>query len=509
MGYDEIYDIILIQPPLFINTKNHSESQKIESEYWESMEKNGGKLLGDLPVECSYGILSIASYIKKFDYKVKIVDFHLMDFHKRKFEFSVLNERDIVNELSKYKSKLVGISVVTSSDHWANFITNQIKKLNNDAYIFWGGYYPTNNDLSILRSNKNIDFIVRNEGEYVVKDILDAVQQRPLTLSEIEGLSYLSGETMMRKNASRNVDFNELPFLDYSLIEDSYLEFIVPRVYTTRGCKNNCYYCTADNSSIRELRQRSVQLVVDEIEHIMTRYNKNFFVMGDLEFLLDTDYSKMVCEEIIHRNLNVKWWCQVYPPHVEEEVIKLMVKAGNIQIALGIESSNVSALEEINKKISTDNVVNTCRLIKKYNIQIQAYIMIGLPRDTVETCINTIKYVGNLIDEGLVDVTHFSIMTPYPGSILFKNSEKYNIKLLDTDPNKYLMNCDLLGSGIPPYETGHLSDLEIYCLWLLALAHSKKYFDKKTDYKENYHSIYQELGLNNISVSDQYKKVSL
>ncbi|MBW1649718.1 MAG: cobalamin-dependent protein [Deltaproteobacteria bacterium] len=166
------YDIVLIQPPLFSSFIDYCESLHIEKEYWYKMEKNSGRLLGDLPFEASYGILSISSYLKSFGYKVKIIDIHLTDYFLRKNQAKGINETDIVKILSKYKSKFYGLTVLTISEKWSNTVTDIIRKLYNKAYIFGGGYFPAKNDSFILKKNSNIDFIVRNEGEFIIKNIL-------------------------------------------------------------------------------------------------------------------------------------------------------------------------------------------------------------------------------------------------------------------------------------------------------------------------------------------------
>ncbi|MBE6052197.1 MAG: radical SAM protein [Clostridium sp.] len=499
------YDIILIQPPLFSPNNKKLDlmdpASKIEFHYWHTMENKCGRLLGDLPVEASYGILSIASYLKSKGYSVKILDFHFEDFYKRKYESATITQEDIEAELTKYNATYFGISVMTIAENWANKITNFIRKVHNNSFIFWGGYYPTKNDETILKNNRNIDFIVRNEGEYTIKDLICKLNSDISNLSNVKSLSFLKDNKLFRTEDREIIhDLDSLPFLDYSLYEEKYQPLIVPRIYTARGCKNGCHYCTADNSAMKRTRQRSPKVVVDEIENVMKKYNKKFFVMGDLEFLLDADHSRQICEEIIERKLDVKWWCQVYPPRIEDNIVKLMKRAGNIQIALGIESTNSDALQEINKTMDSNITLNSCRTIKKYGIQIQAYIMIGLPGDTIESTINTIKFVGNLIKENLIDVTHISTMVAYPGTVLYRDSEKYNITLLNRDPNNYLMNCDFLGSGIPPYDTPNMTNMEIYCLWLFALAHCQKLFKNKTDYEQNFSELYNELGITNLSI---------
>jgi radical SAM superfamily enzyme YgiQ (UPF0313 family) len=459
------------------------------------METYAGCLLGDLPTEASYGILSIGAYLKKFGYKVKLIDFHLVDLLLRREHCRGIEEKDIVEILSKSKSKFYGLTVLTISEKWSNIITNLIKDLWCDVHVIWGGYFPTKNDEFILKMNRNIDFIVRNEGELIVRELLDNFTSSGAeSLLNLKGISYIQNDTIIRNEDTMPIEnLDELPFIDLSLYDKKFRNIIIPRIYSARGCNNKCLYCTADNSVYRKYRKRKPKLVVDEIAYTKEQYGKFFFVMGDLEFLNDPHHAKEICKEIIKRNLDVKWWCQVFPPNITEEIVSLMKEAGNIQIALGIENHNSKSLKSMNKEMSSNSTLNAISIINKYSIQIQAYIMLGLPGETLDTSLETIKYVGKLLDKQFIDVVHFSIMVPYPGSPLHNKDE--NIKILETDPNKYYMNCDLWGSGIPPYETKHMTQFEIYSIWLLAIAHTQKFFKKNKKYRKYYQSIYYELGI--------------
>jgi len=489
------YDVILIQPPLFRPYVDYGDNLHIEKKYWADMEMNAGRLLGDLPTEASYGILSIGTYLKKNGYKVKIIDFHIIDLLLRREKFRGIEEKDIAGILSQSKSNFYGLTVLTISEKWSNIITNIVRGVSCGAYIFWGGYFPTKNDKFILKRNSNISFIVRNEGELIVKDFLDSFSVCGETaLSSVKGITYIKNDKLFRNEKAMPIEnLDELPFIDISLYDEKLCDIIIPRIYSARGCNNRCLYCTADNSTYRKYRKKTPKIVVDEIEFIMDQYGKKFFVMGDLEFLCDPQHAKKICEEIIKRNLDVKWWCQVFPPNVTEEIVALMREAGNIQIALGIENHKPESLTSMNKKMSQNDPLNAIKIIKKYGLQIQVYIMLGLPGETLNSSLDTIKYVGELLDQQLIDVVHFSTMVPYPGSPLYNKAE--DIKILESDPNKYYMNCDLWGSGIPPYETKHMTQFEIYSIWLLSLAHTQKFFKKNNTYRKYYKSLYHELGI--------------
>lgn len=338
---DNYYDIILIQPPLFKEYYKSSNTE-IEKVYWKTMYEKGGVLLGDLAFEGSSPLLSIGTYLKKQNKRVKILDFHIKDMYMRYYKQKVLKKEDILEELKKYKAKFYGITVMTVAEKISNHITNIIREISPDSYIFWGGFYPTNNVEKILKNNRNIDFVVRNEGELVIDDFLTIWKEnKSIDFKDLKSISYLEGNKIKStKNILIEYNLDSIKNFDYSLYDNKYIDFIIPRVYSTRGCENNCVYCTANNSLSKKFRRREIKNVVDEIEYVEKTLKKKFFVMGDLEFLMEKEYSKSICEEIIKRKLSIKWWCQIYPKNVDSEIISLMKKAGNIQIALGIESTN-------------------------------------------------------------------------------------------------------------------------------------------------------------------------
>ena len=488
------YDLVLIQPPLFKKYYKSSNTE-IEKVYWKTMYEKGGVLLGDLAFEGSSPLLSIGSYLKKQGKKVKILDFHIEDMYIRYYKQKVLEKENILEELKKYKAKFYGITVMTVAEKISNYITNIIREISPDSFIFWGGFYPTNNAEKILKNNRNIDFIVRNEGELAIDDFITICQEnKSIDLKKLKSISYLeNNKVIISKTIPTEYNLDSIEYFDYSLYDNKYIDFLIPRVYSTRGCENSCVYCTANNSFSKKFRRRKIKNVVDEIEYIEKILKKKFFVMGDLEFLMEKEYSKSICEEMIKRGLSIKWWCQIYPKNIDNEIIGLMKKAGNIQIALGIESKNDTLLKDLNKEVNLDSSLKTIKIIKENGIQIQAYIIIGLPKDTLESIITNIKFIGKLVEEEYVDSTHIAIMVPYPGSELYLNSKKYGIDIVKEDEESFYMNCDYLGSSIPSYNNLYLSRYEIYSLWLFCLSFLQTCYTKRKG--TGFSEMYKNLGI--------------
>ena len=62
-------------------------------------------------------------------------------------------------------------------------------------------------------------------------------------------------------------------------------------------------------------------------------------------------------------------------------------------ITLGIESGNNGILEKIRKGITIEEVLRACAIIKKHNIGLGAFFMVGFPWETEETLKDTLNVI--------------------------------------------------------------------------------------------------------------------
>jgi len=193
-------------------------------------------------------------------------------------------------------------------------------------------------------------------------------------------------------------------------------------------------------------------------------------MIGDLNFLSSYDYALDFCNEIIKRKLDIVWICQSRVDLVDENITKLMKKAGCILICLGIESADQDILDHTNKNTTVDKALNACKMVKNAGIRLYTYWVFGLPNETHDSAHATIKLLRRFLDEDVIDFTHCTMCTPFPGTELYKHPEENDITLLTNDYDDYWLGCDYLGAGLPVMETNELSRYEIYAYWQMALA---------------------------------------
>jgi radical SAM superfamily enzyme YgiQ (UPF0313 family) len=132
-----------------------------------------------------------------------------------------------------------------------------------------------------------------------------------------------------------------------------------------------------------------------------------------------------------------------------------MKKAGCEGIHYGVETANQRLLQFINKRIVLEDVVKVFKWTRQADIRISAYFMIGIPTETREETIKTMKFAKKCG----ADYVSFSIFTPYPGSLLF-NQIKAAGELRTMDWRNYSSVLSF-GQKITPYVPAGRSELEL------------------------------------------------
>ena len=110
---------------------------------------------------------------------------------------------------------------------------------------------------------------------------------------------------------------------------------------------------------------------------------------------------------------------------LDEVMVSKMAAANFRRVTLGVESGSPRILKMIRKGETNENVRKAIGLLRNAGIHSHAFFMIGLPGETVED----IELTKKLIMEVRPDHVEINMVTPYPGTDIFKN-------LIPEDPSK-------------------------------------------------------------------------
>ncbi|MDP7520917.1 MAG: cobalamin-dependent protein [Candidatus Pacearchaeota archaeon] len=150
-------------------------------------------------------LLSVASMIHK-DYEVIIFDQRIHSDWEKK-----------IDRLLEKNPVCIGLTSMTGEQlYYALEISKRIKSKGNYPVI-WGGIHPTLDSHNVLK-NKNIDIVVRGEGEETFKELINHLEKNK-NIKSIKGISFKSKEGKIISNPERGfIDLNKLPEIPYNLI---------------------------------------------------------------------------------------------------------------------------------------------------------------------------------------------------------------------------------------------------------------------------------------------------
>ena len=371
-------------------------------------------------VPYSFGLSSIASYIKNKGYNARILSICGED------------ERDkLIEEIKIFHPGVIGFSSVSSQFGQVKKLAELIKNINKNIFIVCGGIHPTLYPNALLESEA-IDGFFIGESEIAFGDFLDKIKQDK-EYTDTNNFVYKKQDKVI-VNSLRPLIQN-LDILPYPLKDSIFEEFIkingFAPFFFSRGCPYSCSYCCNHalakmyDMSTNKPRYRSVDSCIEEIKEAFETYNfKTIWIMDDT-FGLDKKWRKEFCEKYKKR-LKIRFICLLRPNVVDEEFIKLLKEAGCYRILFGLESGNEYVRNTImNRNIFDKQIIEAFSLCGKHGIESSAFNIIGVPGETEDMLWDTIKLNRKIKPTySGVDIFYPYIGT-VPGRTLYLRSYQY------------------------------------------------------------------------------------
>jgi len=199
-------------------------------------------------------------------------------------------------------------------------------------------------------------------------------------------------------------------------------------------------------------RPRGPEHILAEFKHW---YDKGFryFEFVDDVFTMDLERAKKVCKMILDSGMKFRWNCAngIRADRVDEELLRLMKKAGCEFLAYGLETGNPDMLKVIKKAISLEKARETFELTKKIGLKFAVNFIIGHQEETFERAMDSINFAKSIP----ADYVNFSNMIPYPGTEIFKwieEQEKTGRARFIMPKEEFLKNSTTK-LGLPVFET--------------------------------------------------------
>ena len=167
-------------------------------------------------------------------------------------------------------------------------------------------------------------------------------------------------------------------------------------VMTKRGCRLSCIYCTYPYLEGREILQRSIPDVVNEIETLQREHRVNDFYIVDSVFNLAPDTPDLFSAELMSRKLDVKWTSCFSPKGITAERLKLWKAAGLSGLEFGIDTVSDRLLPRYGKNFTVQEALSAGRACAAAGLPYSFFLLLAGPGETAETLEETVANCAKL-----------------------------------------------------------------------------------------------------------------
>ena len=360
----------------------------------------------DIPPELNY----LSPYYGRPD-RSAFALFH----HYRHFGYSFGHIGKLAGESGAF---LVGISALfTPYVSEALQTARTVKAFHPACKIVVGGHHATAMPQSIMESPV-VDFVIRGEGEVSMHQLAKAVATGG-AYDSIPGLVFRRGDGSLHINPPAGMpDPDDYPLPAADLIDQRFYrrnKRAAMVVVAGRGCPMKCSYCSLGAGSHVDYRKRSVEAVIEEIRRGVENEQVGFIDFEDENLSLDRRWFLELLSRIRSRfgqtGLELRAMNGLYPPSLDEEVIRAMRCAGFKTLNLALGSSSKKQLQRFSRSDVRPAFDRALKIAEAWGMDAVGYVICAAPFQEPEDSISDLLYLAQR--RVLAGV---SVFYPAPGS---------------------------------------------------------------------------------------------
>ena len=321
-----------------------------------------------------------------------------------------------------------------------------------------------------------VTFVAGGEGLQTLPALVDALRSVAPRLDHVPGLYYRDGDTIEHTAAASlvmNLD-EVMPGVAWDLLPmDRYRAhnwhtFGLPgsrspyaAIYTTLGCPYHCTFCCIQ-APFRDGEQQlgmghsyrrwSVDVVLREIDLLVTRYGVRHLKIADEMFVLHPTHVRQLCTALTARGYDLNIWAYARVDTVRDDMVGVMREAGIRWLVVGIESADAAVRADVDKSYAQPLITRTLETLAAGDIHVLGNYIFGLPEDDHASMQATL----NLAQQLNTPFANFYCAMAYPGSPLYARAQREGWTLPRTWDG-YAQ----LGAETHPLATRHLGAAEV------------------------------------------------
>lgn len=299
------------------------------------------------------------------------------------------------------------------------------KEKNPNVLTVWGGpNFPIDfpSQQKFLMEYSVVDVYVPLEGEIGFANIVDVALtseklseiRSKVVSQEIEGCVVRDKDNKLHYSGPslRTKALDEIPSPYLTGLFDKFFDGrLSPLLQTNRGCPFQCTFCTDGIDEKQKVNQFSMERVLEEINYVGKHVpaKTGLMILADLNFgMMPRD--RQICEALAETQKQYgypkKIDCSTGKNSKDKIIDAIKILNGALMIKLSVQSTDENVMVNMKRdNISTEQMLALTPAIRESNLPSMTEIIVGLPGDSFETNIKTIK------DMMRVDVDEYLIYT--------------------------------------------------------------------------------------------------
>jgi anaerobic magnesium-protoporphyrin IX monomethyl ester cyclase len=360
------------------------------------------------------GFLYIAGALRTAGYEVAVYDAMSL-FH---------SIQEIAARIENDRPDVIAVSAITACYPDACEVISVAKSINPECLTILGNVHPTFMWQDALRENEGkLDFVVRGEGEITIVELLDCINAHE-DPRNVKGIAFSHKEkplATMKREPISNLDSLK-PSWDLVNWQDYYYrpkkDSVLAVVSSSRGCNQQCSFCSQQLFWDNAWRSRSPESFVEELVMLNREYGVNVAMLADETPTLSRVRWEKILDLLIERKPGVDLLMETRVSDIirDEDILEKYRRAGIVHIYMGVEATDQLTLDIFKKNLKVTDSKRAIDLVNGQDIVSETSFVLGMPQDTQESIAATLelaKYYNP-------DMAFFLAIAPWPYVEIFE-----------------------------------------------------------------------------------------
>ncbi|HPV83632.1 MAG TPA: radical SAM protein, partial [Nitrospira sp.] len=263
-----------------------------------------------------------------------------------------------------------------------------------------------------------VDFVTLDDGERPFLCLLDFLAGGRTHNSLCRTFVLAEGEVVFRNgNTEPDLPMHELgtptyeglPLGRYLSILDSlnpmhrlWSEGHWNKLTVAHGCYwKQCTFCDVGLSYIARYEMTPTDVLIGQIEALIQETGQRGFHFVDEA--APPAALKALALRLLETNQTISWWGNIrFEEAFSPDLARLLAASGCIALTAGLEAASDRLLKQMKKGITVDQTARVAAAFRHAGILVHAYLMYGLPGETIADTVDSLERVRQLFANNLL-----------------------------------------------------------------------------------------------------------